>query len=102
MSILSRAAGPLNFEPRTVSRLDGNSLKSRTVPALLIVGCALVFSVFTVWIQVDTMGAAHLERGIQIHRHEAVLMGISGDPWQYRILSDYAVEPVIVLLKNLD
>jgi hypothetical protein len=93
--------GSLNFEPSVILQPPKASLRSRLVPASLVLGCALLLSVFTVWIQVDTLGPAHLELGIQIHRHDAVLRGISGDPWQYRILSDYAVEPVLILLKNL-
>jgi hypothetical protein len=68
---------------------------------LLTFGFALLLSVFTTWIQVDKLNVAHLELGIQINRHQAILGGYSGDPWQYRLLSEYAAEWSIITLRAL-
>lgn len=62
------------------------------MPAALVLLCACIFSAFTVYIQVRALGLAYLEEGNQIKRHMAVLHGVAGSPWQYRVLSEHAVE----------
>lgn len=47
------------------------------------------------------MGLQYIEEGVQIQRHEAVIQGTSGTPWQYRVLSDYLVEGLLLLVKAL-
>lgn len=37
----------------------------------------------------------------QLERHEAVINGAAGDPWQYRVLSEYLVRLVIVVFGML-
>lgn len=61
----------------------------------LIVVAAIVLSLATIYVQVMALEFKYIEQGNQILRHRAVLDGTSGDPWQYRVLSEYLVEGVL-------
>ncbi len=66
--------------------------------------CILLFSTFTVYIQVTALEKpymAYLEKGLQIQRHTDVLQGKAPNPWQYRVLADVLVEGVIQIFRNL-
>src|SRR5262245_61110978 len=56
--------------------------------------CAILFSLFTVFVQVTTLSLHYLET-TQVVRHMRVLQGNAGDAWQYRVLSEYLVEWLI-------
>src|SRR5262245_21003150 len=76
------------------------SARDRVRELLLLVGVALLLSLVTVFVQVETRGLAYLE-GEQWKRHELVLSGAAGSLWQYRILPELLVEGVIRLCKGL-
>lgn len=69
--------------------------RGRLLEGVIFLGCAFLFSLFTVFVQVKALGLSYLEEGGQIQRHVAVLQGTAGDPWQYRVLAEYLVEGVI-------
>jgi hypothetical protein len=76
---------------------DENSRGRKLMSTALVLGCVLVFSLFTVIIQVKVAWPDYIARGEQLRLHQAVLAGKAGNPWQYRILPEYAVEAVIRL-----
>jgi hypothetical protein len=61
--------------------------------------CAILFSLLTVFYQVTELSLHYLET-TQVFRHERVLRGTAGAPFQYRILSEYLVEAVILVLRK--
>lgn len=77
---------------------------SKILSISFITLCILLFSTFTVYIQVTSLEKpfmAYLEQGLQIQRHNDVLQGQAPNPWQYRVLADTLVEGVIQLFRNL-
>lgn len=68
----------------------------------LILVCAILFSILTVYLQYTNLGLDYLEEGHQIERHLAVLQGNAGNPWQYRVLADYVVEGAILFVTTLN
>jgi hypothetical protein len=76
--------------------------KSKILVSTLILVSAILFSLLTVYLQVEILGLHYLEEGNQIKRHLAVLNGTAGNPWQYRVLAEYLVEGAIRLFKELD
>jgi len=92
----------------------GNMMQKTWAFAAIIVTSAVLLSVLTVGVQVETMGIAHIQdeglglayeggvaEELQITRHRTVLNGTSEDPFQYRLLSEYLVEGVVALTKRL-
>jgi hypothetical protein len=66
---------------------------------LLLFGCAFVLSLFTVFEQVAELGVPFIDDGgMQAKRHLDVLQGTAPDPWQYRVLSEYVVAGVRLIL----
>lgn len=61
---------------------------------LLAVAAVLTFA--TVYVQWFALGNDFIEK-LQNGRHRRVLLGISPDPWQYRVLSEFAIHAVIQL-----
>jgi hypothetical protein len=75
------------------------SLTKKFLPHLLV--AAILLSIASVYAQVQHLGP----RFIRVHQtrmHTDMLNGTAGNPWQYRILADLMVEPVIRLLEGLD
>jgi len=68
--------------------------------ALLLIA-SFIFSVFTVCVQVRALGLAYIEEGNQMQRHMAVLHGVAGNPWQYRIVSEYLAEALSLISHKL-
>ena len=62
------------------------------LPVVLLIICAVLLSGFTVYIQARAMGLAYIEQGNQLKRHLAMIHGVAGSPWQYRVLTTYLVE----------
>jgi hypothetical protein len=80
-----------------MSRKDGQKI-------LIISGIffsILLFSLLTVFAQVRELGLFYIEEGDQVARHVRVLQGRAGDPWQYRVLSEYLVEAALQIIQNL-
>jgi hypothetical protein len=66
--------------------------------AFLIAG--LVLSMAVTYAQVNYLGM-HFLRVQQEKVHVQMLQGDAGNPWQYRILADVAIDPLIQLCKKL-
>ena len=47
------------------------------------------------------LGREYLDEGNQVKRHLAVLNGQGGDPWQYRVLAPYMIQPMVALFQRL-
>lgn len=62
--------------------------------ALLMFGIALLLGLLTYKWQERSFGQ-EAQSLYQIPRHQAILDGVAGNPWQYRVLSAYMVEGVI-------
>ncbi len=62
---------------------------------------AIILAVLTVKLQLDSLngGADSFIHGEQLRRHTAVLEGQAPNPWQYRVLSEYAAEGFIRLFR---
>jgi hypothetical protein len=46
-------------------------------------------------VDVEKTDLRYLDRGLGIQRHQAVMDGRAGNPWQYRVLSEYIVEGML-------
>ena len=75
--------------------------KNQDMFNMLILCCATVLSLFTVTVQVRAAGGFSYLAGEQLKRHNAVIHGTTGSPYQYRVFSEYLVEGTIVILKTL-
>jgi hypothetical protein len=64
---------------------------------ILILLLSLILAGVTVKLQLDSLngGADSFIHGTQLARHNAVLQGQAPNPWQYRVLSEYAAEGFI-------
>jgi hypothetical protein len=82
-----------------VSKMSGGQ-ESRIVAAAVLICCSILFSLFTVFAHVRELGFDYIGEGRQLKRHTEVLSGTAPSPWQYRVLSEYMVEGVIVALKK--
>jgi hypothetical protein len=87
------------MRPAGACKMSGR-LESRIALAAVFICCALVFSLFTVFAHVRELGFEYIEDGRQLKRHTEVISGTAPSPWQYRVLSEYMVEGVIVALKK--
>jgi hypothetical protein len=63
---------------------------------------AILFSLTTVFWQVQFVGLPNLETGNQIQSHNAVMQGTAGNPRQYRVLVEYAVEGFIRFFQGVN
>lgn len=68
---------------------------------MLILGCAAVLSLFTVWYQIKFMGLEWYET-VQWERTVRVIRGESGTPWQYRLFTEGLVYGVVRLFEAAD
>jgi putative copper export protein len=69
--------------------------------AIVLLVSAILLSVASVHAQVEYLGVRFLKVQ-QEKAHEQMMAGIAGNPWQYRILADLLVEPLIILFKEMD
>jgi hypothetical protein len=67
---------------------------------LAVTGASLLLSLFTVFLHLKALGRAYMV-AYQVPRHEAMLAGTAGNPWQYRVLSAWLVEGVHRLVQAL-
>src|SRR5258708_6547963 len=71
-------------------------MKRRLIMVCLFLVCAILFSLITVFAQVDELKLPFLQPGgDQLFRHVRVLEGKAATLSQYRILSEYPVEGLI-------
>ena len=82
--------------------ISENQRKSKLTWMTVIVCCSALFSLLTVFFQQQYLGLPYLETGNQIKRHLAVLEGTAPNAWQFRVLSDYLVEGVILIFQSLN
>ena len=75
--------------------------KHSGIPPAVLIACVFAFSLMTVALQVRALGIPYVDSGPQLARHRAVLEGTASDPWQYRVLSDLAVEEVLRLVEAM-
>jgi len=71
----------------------------RLITTIIVI--ALLLGLFTTSAYVIELGINYLEQGYQIKRHQAVLEGHAGNPWQYRVLAPYLVNIVLELSRHL-
>jgi hypothetical protein len=75
--------------------------RARRFTLLIILFCSLLFSLFTVIVQARELGFERLqEGGFQTDNHQQMMAGHRGNPFQYRIFSEWVVEGFIVALKS--
>ncbi len=86
---------------RDPSSLERDVTERKAIWAVMLVASALLFSLMLAALQVREVGWEYLVGGDQLKRHRAVLEGTSIDPWQYRVLSEYAVEGALRLARHL-
>ena len=67
-----------------------NSQKKFAVKIILGLGVITLLSLFTVYKQFSSLGSEYILTE-QVKRHEDVLNGQAGNPWQYRIFSEVLV-----------
>lgn len=77
-------------------------LRRKLLATALILLVSTALGAMTVYVQIWWKGLDWLTQGTQIQRHQDVLAGIAGNPWQYRVLADYLVEAIIWVLIKLD
>jgi len=77
-------------------------VKTITLPTLIIV-IGLLLGLFTTseYLRARGAGINSLERGAQFERHQAILAGRAGNPWQYRVLAAYLLNVIIKIFNNL-
>lgn len=66
----------------------------------LLLSSAVLLSIAATYAQIDYLGV-HFIRVQQAKMHQEMLQGIAGNPWQYRILADLLIEPIIALSRRL-
>jgi hypothetical protein len=67
----------------------------------LIMAIAFLLGLFTTYQYVRARGLDYLDQGYQIKRHQSVLEGHAGIPWQHRVLAPYMINPIIKCLERL-
>ena len=78
-------------------------------PAVLVAfGLVLLLSAGTLYVQYRELGSlypgidsAALVEGGQLGRHDQTLSGVIGDPWRFRLLSEWIVEGVLEAVEGL-
>src|SRR5437588_6980115 len=74
--------------------INKQRMKRKPLVVSIFLGCAILFSLFTVFVQVTELSLAYLPTE-QLSRHRGIVQGEAGSPYQYRILSEYLVEGLL-------
>jgi hypothetical protein len=78
-----------------------NSIASKRYSfAIMLSITALLLAAAVTYAQVNSLGI-HFLRAQQEKVHLQMMQGIAGNPWQYRILADVLIDPLIKLLKGV-
>ncbi len=77
-----------------------DSIAKKLPFAITLVVAAVILAIATAYAQVNYLGV-HFLRVQQEKVHLQMLQGTAGNPWQYRILADVLIEPVIKLTKGM-
>jgi hypothetical protein len=75
-------------------------MRRKLLVVSMFLSCAILFSLFTVFYQVAELGRSYLLTD-QLARHRLIVQGTAGNPFQYRILSEYLVEGLIRTFTSL-
>ncbi|MCK4408713.1 MAG: hypothetical protein KAW67_01420, partial [Candidatus Eisenbacteria sp.] len=67
----------------------------------LVVVAGLLLGLFTTSAHVKARGFDYIEHGEQFTRHQDLMEGRAGNPWQYRVLAPYMVNGALKLLERL-
>lgn len=70
------------------------------IPDILVVAAVAVFALVPVRSQIDDLGYAYLG-GEQLLRHESVIAGKAGNPWQYRVFAEFLIHPAVVVARRI-
>jgi hypothetical protein len=92
---MSEEIGSRGGETRRRREPENGWRRRPLVIGSMVLGCALLLSLFTVFIQVKVAWPDYFVRGEQLRLHRAVLAGKAGNPWQYRVLPELCVEAAI-------
>lgn len=68
--------------------------RSLLAPAGLAAAC-LLLGIFSTYQHAAELGLTYLDTGTQFARHQAILDGVAGNPWQYRVLAAYLADIVM-------
>lgn len=73
---------------------------SRLLRTAIILCCAILLGLLTVYLQLRVVTIPFLEQN-QAQLHQAVMRGNAGNPWQYRVLAEYLVEGFLAVATRL-
>jgi hypothetical protein len=76
------------------------TVQPRTFAIILLISSVLL-GIAVTYAQVDDI-TIHFLNIHQDKVHQQMIEGVAGNPWQYRILADWMLEPVIKLFFNVD
>lgn len=71
------------------------SWRTGALAVIAVLTASLTLGTFTTLAYVQARGLRYLDEGNQIVRHQRMMAGDAGNPWQYRVLSAYLVEGLI-------
>ena len=81
---------------------DGLSLlRGRFFKWSVLFVAGMLLAGFTTFAYVHARGIDYLSTGNQLLRHQAIMNGDAGNPWQYRILAPYLIEIGIKVMRRL-
>jgi len=83
--------------------MRNNALVKTITLTTLIIVIGLLLGLFTTseYLRARRASIYSLERGAQFERHQAILEGRAGNPWQYRVLAPYLLNEIIKIFTNL-
>jgi hypothetical protein len=73
--------------------------RTRYYTLAAVIAAAIILAAFTTLAYVRAQGVAYLSGGAQVKRHEHMIHGCAGNPWQYRVLSAYLLEGLVRLCR---
>ena len=68
----------------------------------MVIVAGLLLGLFTTSAHVKARGLDYIEYGEQLTRHQNVMEGRAGNPWQYRVLAPYMVNGALKLSERLN
>jgi hypothetical protein len=82
--------------------MRNNALVKTITLTTIIIVIGLLLGLFTTseYLRARGAGINSLERGAQFERHQAILEGHAGNPWQYRVLAPYLLNVIIRIFNN--
>ena len=68
----------------------------------LVIVIGLLLAIFTTSVHVYELGIDNLDKKVQLDRHQDIINGHAGNPWQYRVLAPYMINVVIKVFRHLN